>query len=314
VRVLVTGVAGFIGSHVAEALVARGDHVRGVDCFLDYYPRPVKERNLAGLRRADRFEFREQDLVSADVDALVDGMDAVVHLAAQAGVRASWGRDFRIYCDANVLATQRLLEAAAPRRLRFVYSSSSSIYGDAPDFPTLESTLPRPISPYGVSKLAGEHLCRLYTQSTGMPTISLRYFTVYGPRQRPDMAFHRFLRAQLDGRELTVFDDGAQTRDFTYVGDAVAANLLALERGTPGAAYNIGGGSRVSVNHVLELIGELSGAAPRVKRAEKQRGDVRDTHASTEAAQRELGWQPSTGLRDGLAAELAWLRTEVAAG
>jgi len=313
VRVLVTGVAGFIGSHVAEALVARGDRVRGVDCFLDYYPRAVKERNLAALGRSERFEFREEDLVTTDVDRLVDGVDAVIHLAAQAGVRASWGRDFRVYVDANVLATQRLLEAAAPRRLRFVYSSSSSIYGDAPDFPTLESTLPRPISPYGVSKLAGEHLCRLYTQSTGMPTISLRYFTVYGPRQRPDMAFHRFLRAQLEGRTLTVFDDGAQTRDFTFVGDAVAANLLALERGTPGAAYNIGGGSRVSVNHVLEIIGELSGAAPRVERAEKQRGDVRDTHASTDAAVRELGWQPRTGLRDGLAAELEWLRGEIAA-
>lgn len=312
-RVLVTGVAGFIGSHVAEALIARGDHVRGVDCFLDYYPRAVKERNLAGLVRSERFEFLEQDLVSSDVDALVDGMDAVVHLAAQAGVRASWGRDFRIYCDVNVLATQRLLEASAPRRLRFVYSSSSSIYGDAPDFPTVESTLPRPISPYGVSKLAGEHLCRLYAQSAGIPTVSLRYFTVYGPRQRPDMAFHRFLRAQLEGRELTVYDDGAQTRDFTYVGDAVAANLLALERGTPGAAYNIGGGSRVSVNHVLELIGELCGTPPRVRRAEKQRGDVRDTHASTEAAERELGWRPATGLRAGLAAELEWLRGELAA-
>jgi UDP-glucose 4-epimerase len=311
-HVLVTGVAGFIGSNVADALIARGDSVRGVDSFLDYYPRAVKERNLAGLRRSSRFEFREQDLVTADVEAMTDGVDAVLHLAAQAGVRASWGKDFRIYCDANVLATQRLLETCAARRLRFVYSSSSSIYGDAPDFPTAESTLPRPVSPYGVSKLAGEHLCRLYTQSSGLPTISLRYFTVYGPRQRPDMAFHRFLRAQLTGEEIVVYDDGTQTRDFTFVADAVQANLLALERGTPGAAYNIGGGSRVSVNHVLELIGELTGRAPRVRRAEKQRGDVRDTHAHTEAARRELGWQPRTSLRDGLAAELEWLRGEVA--
>jgi nucleoside-diphosphate-sugar epimerase len=193
-----------------------------------------------------------------------------------------------------------------------VYSSSSSIYGDAPDLPTVETTLPRPISPYGVTKLAGEHLCRLYTQSAGVPTISLRYFTVYGPRQRPDMAFHRFVRAQLESAELTVFDDGDQTRDFTFVADAVAANLLALERGEPGAAYNVGGGSRVSVNHVLEMLGEITGRPVRVRRAEKQRGDVRDTHASTDRARTELGWQPKTSLRDGLRAEVEWLRGEIA--
>jgi UDP-glucuronate 4-epimerase len=314
VHVLVTGVAGFIGSHVAEALLARGDAVRGVDSFLDYYPRPVKERNLGGLRRGAGFSFVEADLVGADLEALTADVDAVIHLAAQAGVRASWGKDFRIYCDANILATQRLLDAcAAHGKRRFVYSSSSSIYGDAPDLPTLETTLPRPISPYGVSKLAGEHLCRLYSQSSPVETVALRYFTVYGPRQRPDMAFHRFIRAQLRGDELTVFDDGDQTRDFTFVGDAVAANLLALEAGAPGEAYNIGGGSRVSVNHVLGLLGELTGKPVRVARSERQRGDVRDTHASTEKARRELGWQPKTQLRDGLAAEIEWLRGELRA-
>jgi nucleoside-diphosphate-sugar epimerase len=314
VQVLVTGVAGFIGSTAAEAVLARGDRVRGVDCFLDYYPRAVKERNLAGLRASPRFEFVEADLVSADVQALVEGVDAVLHFAAQAGVRASWGQDFRVYADSNVLATQRLLEACATsRRQRVVYSSSSSIYGDAPDLPTVETTLPRPVSPYGVTKLAGEHLCRLYTQSTGMPTIALRYFTVYGPRQRPDMAFHRFIRAQLEGGELTVFDDGDQTRDFTFVADAVAANLLALERGEPGAAYNIGGGSRVSVNQVLAMLGEITGRPVRVRRGDRQRGDVRDTHAATDRARAELGWQPRTALRDGLRAEVDWLRGEIAA-
>src|SRR5581483_9488384 len=218
VHVLVTGAAGFIGSNAADALVARGDRVRGVDSFLDYYPRDAKERNLAGLRKSARFEFVEADLVSADLRALLDGIDAVLHFAAQAGVRASWGKDFRIYADSNVLATQRLLEACTEGKRRLVYSSSSSIYGDAPDLPTVETTLPRPISPYGVTKLAGEHLCRLYTQSFGLPTISLRYFTVYGPRQRPDMAFHRFIRAHLAGRPVTVYDDGDQTRDFTFVG------------------------------------------------------------------------------------------------
>jgi len=312
VHVLVTGAAGFIGSNAADALVARGDRVRGVDSFLDYYPRDAKERNLAGLRKSARFEFVEADLVSADLRALLDGIDAVLHFAAQAGVRASWGKDFRIYADSNVLATQRLLEACTEGKRRLVYSSSSSIYGDAPDLPTVETTLPRPISPYGVTKLAGEHLCRLYTQSFGLPTISLRYFTVYGPRQRPDMAFHRFIRAHLAGRPVTVYDDGDQTRDFTFVGDAVAANLLALERGEPGAAYNVGGGSRVSVNHVLDMLGDLTGSPVRVERADRQRGDVRDTHASTDRARAELGWQPRTGLREGLAAEIDWLRGDAA--
>jgi UDP-glucose 4-epimerase len=312
-RILVTGAAGFIGSQVAEALVARGDEVVGIDCFLDYYARAVKERNLAALRESRRFSFVEDDLVTADLDTLAQGVDAVVHLAAQAGVRASWGRDFRIYADANVLATQRLLEACSARRQRFVYSSSSSIYGDAPDFPTVESTLPRPISPYGVTKLAGEHLCRLYARAAGVPTVSLRYFTVYGPRQRPDMAFHRFLRAQLLKEEIVVFDDGEQTRDFTYVGDVVAANLAALERGEPGSVFNIAGGSRVRVNDVLDEIGRLTGSPPRVRREVAQRGDVRDTHASTEAAARELGWRAMTGLREGLEAELAWLRAELGA-
>ncbi|MBU6281229.1 NAD-dependent epimerase/dehydratase family protein [bacterium] len=312
-QVLVTGAAGFIGSNAVEALLARGDRVRGVDAFLDYYPRAVKERNLARARAHPSFEFVEADLVHAELEPLLEGVDAVLHFAAQAGVRASWGRDFRIYADVNVLGTQRLLEASTARRPRFVYSSSSSIYGDAPDLPTVETTLPRPVSPYGVTKLAGEHLCRLYAQSAGVPTVSLRYFTVYGPRQRPDMAFHRFIRSHLEGRAVTVYDDGLQTRDFTYVGDAVAANLLALDRGAPGSVYNVGGGSRVSVNDVLAMIGELAGRPVEVRREERQRGDVRDTHASTDLARGELGWRPETTLRAGLAAEIEWLRGEVAA-
>ncbi|MDG2303790.1 MAG: NAD-dependent epimerase/dehydratase family protein [Candidatus Binatia bacterium] len=313
-KVLVTGAAGFIGSHVAEALLGRGDTVTGVDCFLDYYPRAVKERNLEGPRSHDGFSFVEADLATASLEPLAEGCDAVIHLAAQAGVRASWGQDFRIYVDSNIHATQRLLEACSRTNPpRFVYSSSSSIYGDAPELPTLETTLPRPISPYGVSKLAAEHLCRLYTQASGIPTISLRYFTVYGPRQRPDMAFNRFLRAQLQDEELQLYDDGEQTRDFTFVADAVAANVLAIENGTPGAAYNIGGGSRVSVNDVLKIIGELTGREPRVRRLDKQLGDVRDTHAAADAARQELRWTPKTELREGLAAELEWLRDEIRA-
>ncbi len=313
-RVLVTGAAGFIGSSAAETLLRRGDAVVGVDCFLDYYPRAAKERNLAGMRGNPDFEFIEADLASCDLVALLEGIDGVLHFAAQAGVRASWGRDFEIYARANVLATQRLLESCReqPRPPRVVYSSSSSIYGDAADFPTTEVTLPRPISPYGVTKLAGEHLCRLYAVGMGVPSISLRYFTVYGPRQRPDMAFHRFLRAHLAGEPIVVFDDGEQTRDFTFVADAVAANLRALEHGEPGAAYNVGGGSRVSVNHVLDMIGELTGRKVVVERRERQKGDVRDTHADTRAATRDLGWTPAVSLREGLTAELAWVRDEMA--
>jgi nucleoside-diphosphate-sugar epimerase len=309
VRVLVTGVAGFIGSHVAEALIARGDHVRGVDCFLDYYPRAVKERNLAGLRRAERFEFREEDLVTADAAALVDGMDAVIHLAAQAGVRASWGRDFRIYCDVNVLGTQRLLEAAAPRRLRFVYSSSSSIYGDAPDFPTVESTLPRPISPYGVSKLAGEHLCRLYTQSTGTPTVSLRYFTVYGPRQRPDMAAHQFIEAALDSRPIRLFGAGAKVRDFTYVEDVVDANLqVAFGDVEPGTVFNVSGGSSSTILQLVKLIGAVIGDPLVIEWLPDAAGDVAVTSASSERLRAATGWRPRVGLDEGIRRQVAWHR------
>ncbi|MEO2170043.1 MAG: NAD-dependent epimerase/dehydratase family protein [bacterium] len=309
--VLVTGCAGFIASHVTEGLLARGDQVRGIDCFLDYYPREVKERNLAQAKENPNFSFIEADLMTADLDAACAGVDAVIHLAAQAGVRASWGKDFSIYCDSNIQGTQRLLEACAAKKIRLVYSSSSSIYGDAKDFPTSEDTLPQPISPYGVSKLAGEHLCRLYAVQADVPTISLRYFTVYGPRQRPDMAFHKFLRAQLTGGAITLYDDGEQTRDFTFVADVVRANLLALENGEPGRAYNIGGGSRVTVNHVLEIIGRLTGEPPRVERLGKQLGDVRHTHAAADRARDQLKWEPQTTLEEGLRAELEWLRSEI---
>jgi UDP-glucuronate 4-epimerase len=313
-RALVTGAAGFIGSHLVEQLLADGHTVRGVDCFTPYYDGAIKHANVEPASRDTRFELVTADLRTADLGPIVEGIEVVFHLAAQPGVRASWGAGFADYVEHNVLATQRLLEAALGATCqRVVYASSSSIYGNASRYPTIETDLPSPLSPYGVSKLAGEHLCRLYSQSSPVETVALRYFTVYGPRQRPDMAFHRFIRAQLRGDELTVFDDGDQTRDFTFVGDAVAANLLALAAGSPGEAYNIGGGSRVSVNHVLGLLGELTGKPARVKRSERQRGDVRDTHASTEKARRELGWQPKTQLRDGLAAEIEWLRGELRA-
>jgi UDP-glucose 4-epimerase len=236
----------------------------------------------------------------------------VFHLAAQAGVRKSWGRDFAIYTANNIDATQVLLEAAttAPALERFVYASSSSVYGDNTPMPFREDALPQPVSPYGVSKLAAEQLCYLYHANFRVPTVSLRYFTVYGPRQRPDMGFHRFLRATLRNEPITVYGDGQQTRDFTYVHDAVSATIAAAERGVAGRVYNIGGGSRVSVNHVLELIGRIAGRKPSVTVDTAQKGDMRHTWADTSLAQTDLGFAPSVSLEQGLAAEYKWL-TEI---
>ncbi len=308
-KCLVTGAAGFVGSHLSERLVALGHEVAGVDCFLDYYPRATKERNLKGLRSAASFRLVETDLAREALAPIVEGVDWVFHQAAQAGVRASWGRDFQIYAENNVLATQRLLEAARDAKVRrFVYASSSSVYGDTRELPMREGSLPQPVSPYGVSKLAAEHLCWLYWRSYGLPTTSLRYFTVYGPRQRPDMAFHKFLRGALRDEEITLYDDGEQTRDFTFISDAVAANVAAAERGEGGGVFNIGGGSEVSLNHVLRTIEEISGTRLRVRREQRQKGDVRHTMADCSRARRALGFRPEVSLDDGLRGEWEWIR------
>ena len=321
-RCLVTGVAGFIGSHLAERLLAEGYEVIGVDCFTDYYPRPVKERNLSALRNSDRFRFVEADLRTADLEPLLEGVDYVFHLAAQAGVRASWGENFAVYTEHNILATQRLLEAvsrvsrssrssrgsakSARSVDKFIYASSSSVYGDTPNLPMREDSLPRPISPYGVTKLAGEHLCQLYHYNFGVPTVSLRYFTVYGPRQRPDMAFHRFIRAILEGKPIVVYGDGEQTRDFTFVADAVEATVLAMRCEATGVAFNIGGGSRVTINRAIELLEEIVGRRAVVEHREPQHGDVRHTLADTSAAREVLGFAPKVSLEEGLRAQVAW--------
>ncbi len=309
-KALVTGAAGFIGSHLAGALLDRGFQVTGLDSFSDYYPRSIKEANLAPSRKRDGFQFVEGSVQSTDLAALLDGQTHVFHLAAQAGVRKSWGRDFRTYTENNVDATQRLLEACVDRPLhRFVYASSSSLYGDNVSIPMREDALPQPVSPYGVTKLAAEQLCYLYFVNYGVPTTSVRYFTVYGPRQRPDMAFNRFIKAALIGQPITLFGDGEQTRDFTYVSDAVAATIAAGERGVPGRAYNIGGGSRVSVNHVLEIIGRIAGKPLDVRREAPQKGDMRDTFADTTLARADLGFAPAVSLEKGLEAEYRWLST-----
>jgi len=307
-RALVTGVAGFIGSTLAEQLLVDGADVVGLDCFTDYYPRALKERNLSTARRHPRFRFVESRIQDADLRSLLADRTHVFHLAAQAGVRKSWGRDFSVYTSNNVEATQVLLESCVGLPLeRVVYSSSSSVYGDNAPLPMREDALPQPVSPYGVTKLAAEQLCYLYYVNERVPTVSLRYFTVYGPRQRPDMGFHKFLRATLLDQPITVYGDGEQTRDFTFVHDAVAANLAAAVRGDPGRVYNIGGGSRVSINEVIEMIGRVSGRRPRITVDPAQKGDMRHTCADTSRARADLGFVPKVGLEEGLAAEHAWL-------
>ena len=307
-KALVTGTAGFIGSTLSERLLALGWDVVGIDCFTDYYPRAIKERNLSGLLSTRGYRFVEARLQDADLPALLADRTHVFHLAAQAGVRKSWGRDFAVYTTNNIEATQILLEACTTASLeRVVYASSSSVYGDNVEMPMRETALPQPVSPYGVSKLAAEQLCYLYQVNYGVPTVSLRYFTVYGPRQRPDMGFHRFLRATMLGQPISLYGDGEQTRDFTFVQDAVAATIAAASRGVPGRVYNIGGGSRVSINHVLEMIGRVAGRRPIVTGYPAQKGDMRHTNADTSLARADLGFNPQVGLEQGLAAEHAWL-------
>ena len=307
-KALVTGAAGFIGSHLSTVLLDRGAEVIGIDCFTDYYPRPMKEANLDVNRSRDRFAFVETSIQAADLPALLDGVTHVFHLAAQAGVRKSWGRDFQIYTSHNVDATQRLLEACVDLPIhRFVYASSSSLYGDNVTIPMREDALPQPVSPYGVTKLAAEQLGYLYHVNHRVPATALRYFTVYGPRQRPDMAFHRFIRASLDRTPITLYGDGEQTRDFTYVADAVAATVAAGDRGVPGRAYNVGGGSRVSMNQVIEIIGRIAGRPLDVRREPAQKGDMRDTYADTSLARADLGFAPGVTLEQGIEAEYRWL-------
>jgi nucleoside-diphosphate-sugar epimerase len=323
-RMLVTGAAGFIGSSLVDRLLDDGHEVVGVDSFADYYPRRLKEANLAESRQNGRFTLHEADLtelassvrgpgeqITGDGSALLrllDEVDVVYHLAAQAGVRASWGRSFRVYSDNNVLATQVLLEACRRVGLRmFVYASSSSVYGDTDRLPMSEDAVCRPVSPYGVTKLAGEHLAYLYWKSFGIPTVSLRFFTVYGPRQRPDMAFHRFIRAMLRGEPLEIYGSGGQTRDFTFVDDIVEG-LLAAASAKPGSLYNLGGGARVTLSHAVDVLHDVLGVAQKLDAQPDQAGDVRHTWADLSRARADLGYQPKVTLVEGLAAEVAWLK------
>jgi len=307
VRALVTGAAGFIGSHLAEALLEDGHDVVPLDAFTDYYDPARKRENAAAL------DVLEADLLDADLDALLDGVDAVYHLAGQPGVRASFGPGFELYVSRNVHASGRLFEAAARHGARVLYASSSSIYGDAESYPTSEETVPRPISPYGVTKLCVEHLAYAHSRTTGLDAVGVRYFTVYGPRQRPDMAFTPMLEALDTGAPFRLFGDGSVSRSFTYVADAVAGTVAAMERGRAGELYNVGGGEESSMTDAIALAERVAGRELRVERHGAAVGDVRRTRADAAKAERELGWRPTTSLADGLAAQWDWVAGRVAA-
>ncbi len=288
-RVVVTGVAGFIGSQLAEALAKRGDELVGIDSFSPYYGVERKRANLGALAGDDVFTLVVGDINELDLESLLEGIDVVYHLAGQPGVGASWGQAFDVYLAQNVLTTQKLLEAGKATNVkRFVLASSSSIYGQAERFPTRESDVPRPVSPYGVTKAAAEQLCHLYEQAFGIESVILRYFTIFGPRQRPDMLFSRMISSALDSRPLTIIGDGHQSRDFTYVADAVAATIAAADTGISGSTYNIAGGSQATVLEVVELLEQLVGRPLACEHVDPVPGDLRKTGADTSAARRDL--------------------------
>lgn len=311
-KIIVTGAAGFIGSHLAEALLQQGEEVIGIDEFNDYYDPIFKRKNITNLQAFSKFSLIEGDIQFLDWQVLLKDVEVVYHQAAQAGVRASWGKSFRTYTERNINATQVLLEAAkdAKKLTRLVFASTSSVYGDAETLPTNEGIAPRPVSPYGITKLAAERLCGLYHKNFDVPFVSLRYFTVYGPRQRPDMAFHKFFKAVLQDEAIPVYGDGQQTRDFTFVSDAVAANLAAATvPQAVGEIFNIGGGSRVVLAEVLDTMAEIIGKPIKRNHIDKAMGDARHTSADVSKARKILNYQPKVSLREGLTQEWHWVKS-----
>jgi nucleoside-diphosphate-sugar epimerase len=309
---VVTGAAGFIGSHVTETLLKAGEQVIGIDHFNDYYSPNLKRQNILGFINHPNFKLIDGDIQFLDWSLLLEDVDVIYHQAAQAGVRASWGTSFRAYTERNINATQIILEAAkdAKNLKRFIYASTSSIYGNAEMLPTAETIAPQPVSPYGITKLAAERLGGLYHDNFGVPFCALRYFTVYGPRQRPDMGFHKFYKAAIEGKAIDVFGDGRQTRDFTFISDAVAANLAAANcDAANGQIFNIGGGSRVVLEDVLDLMGEIIGKTIVRNYIDQARGDARHTAADVTKAKNILGFSPKVSLKEGLTQEWQWIQT-----
>lgn len=308
---IVTGVAGFIGSHLAEALINQGEEVIGIDQFNNYYDPQLKQNNIVNLKQNSSFTLIQADIQDLDWQQLLKSVDVVYHQAAQAGVRASWGQGFPDYTSRNINATQVILEAAKQVKSlkRIIYASSSSIYGDAVTMPTPETFCPLPVSPYGITKLAGESLCRLYQQNFGVPTTALRYFTVYGPRQRPDMAFHKFFKAAINQESIPIFGDGQQTRDYTYVSDIVAANLAAARNPKAvGEVFNIGGGSRITLIELLKMIETVIDQPIKRNYLSQAVGDARHTSADITKAQQILGYNPQVSLQAGLTMEWEWIQ------
>ena len=309
-KILVTGAAGFIGSHLCKKLIGENAHIVAVDAFTDYYARGLKENNIRPLLAHKNFELIAQDLLELDLNAILGDIDIVFHFAAQPGVRSSWGADFSIYTKNNIDGTQRLLEAAKTSSIKkFIYASSSSVYGMSPQLPMTETSTLHPYSPYGVTKLAAENLCHLYHKNYGTPCVSLRFFTVYGPGQRPDMAFHKFLKSIDDDKEITVFGDGQQTRDFTFIDDIINANLSSIENGKAGETYNLGGGTQRKLADIFPVLEEICGKKVKIRNIGGQKGDVRHTFADIQKAKDDLNYSPEVKLEEGLRFEWEWIKT-----
>jgi nucleoside-diphosphate-sugar epimerase len=306
---LVSGAAGFIGSHLCRKLIQENGRIIAVDAFTDFYPRWLKENNIQSLMKNPNFELIPQDLLEIDLNKIMEKTDVVFHFAAQAGVRTSWGSDFSIYTKNNIDATQRLLESAKSSSLeKFIFASSSSVYGLSPQLPMIETNPLHPYSPYGVTKLAAENLCFLYHKNYGVPCVSLRFFTVYGPGQRPDMAFHKFFKSIMADNEITIFGDGQQTRDFTYIDDIIQANLSSIKNGKAGETYNLGGGTQRKLADIIPILEEISQKKVKIRYLPAQKGDVRHTLANIQKAKKDLKYSPEIPLEEGLKSQWDWIK------